>query len=68
MTDPTLLQLNLRRNATELEEAIKGLNNWEDEIKQRDELLRKQKPILKKVSGVVGEGSRLIDYDRNYLP
>lgn len=47
--DPALLQLNLRRNATELEEAIKGLNNWEDEIKQRDELLQKQRPILKEV-------------------
>ena len=49
MADPTLLQLNLRRNAQELEEAVASLNNWEDEIKQRDELLRKQKPILKKV-------------------
>ena len=46
--DPTLLQMQLRRNNEDMAEMLQGLSNWEEEIKKRDELLKKQKPILKK--------------------
>ena len=48
--DPNLLQLNVRRNAEDLQDYLRDLNSWEEEIKHKDKLLTEQKPILKKVS------------------
>ena len=49
MADPALLQLQMRRNAEDLQDYLRDLGNWEDDIKKKDAMLRKQKPILKKV-------------------
>ena len=43
------LQQQLRHNANEVQEFVKELGEWEDEIKQKDESLKKNKPILKQV-------------------
>lgn len=51
--DPNLIQLNLRRNTEDLQDYLRDLNNWEEEIKHKDKLLTEQKPILKKVSYVI---------------
>lgn len=48
-SNPALLQMQLRRNNDDMQEMLKGLDSWEDDIKKRDDLLKKQKPILKKV-------------------
>ena len=50
MADPAHLQLQIRRNTEDIQEVLKDLDDWEHEMKQRDELLKKQKPILKKVT------------------
>ena len=50
MADPAHLQFQIRRNTEDIQEALKELDDWEHEMKQRDELLKKQKPILKKVT------------------
>ena len=47
--DPTLLQMQLKRNNEDMKDMLQSLSSWEEEIKKRDELLQKQKPILKKV-------------------
>ena len=39
----------LKRNAEDMQGYLKGLDSWEDDMKKRDQLLKKQKPILKKV-------------------
>lgn len=49
MADPALLQLQMRRNAEDLQDYLRDLGNWEDDIKKKDAMLHKQKPILKKV-------------------
>ncbi|XP_011403927.2 PREDICTED: RNA polymerase II-associated protein 3-like isoform X2 [Amphimedon queenslandica] len=46
--DPTLLQMQLKRNNEDMRDMLQSLDSWEEEIKKRDELLKKQKPILKK--------------------
>ena len=48
--DPGLFQLQMKQNSEDLQDYVKGLDNWEENMKKRDKLLRKQKPILKKVS------------------
>lgn len=47
--DPGLLQMQLKRNNEDMRDMLQSLDSWEEEIKKRDELLKKQKPILKKV-------------------
>jgi hypothetical protein len=44
-----LMQMQLRHNADELQSYVKGLQSWEDQIKEKDKNLSKQKPILKEV-------------------
>lgn len=44
------LQQQLKHNANEAQEFVKELGEWEDEIRQKDESLKKHKPILKQVS------------------
>ena len=61
-SDPALLQLQLRRNAEEMQEYMKGLENWEEEIKQRDTMLKKQKPILKKVCYILLINMHTVDH------
>ena len=48
----SLMQLQIKNNAADLEDFMKGLESWEDEIKEKDRNLSNQKPILKEV-GVV---------------
>ena len=48
-SDPSAIQLQLRRNAEELKDYLQDLGQWEDEIKKKEEYIIKQKPILKKV-------------------
>lgn len=48
-SDPALIPLQIRRNNEDMQEMLKSLNSWENEMKKRDDLLKKQKPILKKV-------------------
>ena len=45
--DPTSFQLQMKQNSEDLQAYIKGLDNCESDMKKRDELLKKQKPILK---------------------
>ena len=47
--DPGLMQVHLKQNAEEMQEYLRGLDNWEEDMKKRDELMKKQKPVLKKV-------------------
>lgn len=43
------MQMQLRNNADELQDYLKDLESWEEDIKERDKKLTKQKPILKEV-------------------
>ena len=43
------MQTQLRHNSLELQEYLRGLESWEEEVKARDESLRRHKPILKEV-------------------
>jgi 1,4-dihydroxy-2-naphthoate octaprenyltransferase len=45
----TAMQMQIRQNAADLEDFMKGLDSWEEEIKEKDKSLTKQKPILKEV-------------------
>ena len=47
--DPGFMQMQLRNNAADLESYLKDLQSWENEIKEKDKNLSKQKPILKEV-------------------
>ena len=44
-----LMQMQLRHNAEDLQGYLKDLQSWEEEIKEKDRNLSKQKPILKEV-------------------
>ncbi len=44
-----LMQVQVRRNAEDLQSYMKGLESWEEDIKKKDESLSRQKPILKEV-------------------
>lgn len=44
-----MMQMQLRHNADDLQSYLKDLQSWEDEIKEKDRNLSKQKPILKEV-------------------
>lgn len=44
-----MMQMQLRHNANELQSYLKDLQSWEDEIKEKDKNLSKQKPTLKEV-------------------
>ena len=45
-----LMQVHLRRNNEELQDYLKGLDSWEEEMKEKDQGLVKKKSILKEVS------------------
>jgi len=47
-----MLQLQLRHNTEELQDYLKGLESWEEEMKAKDRGLSKNKPILKEVRRV----------------
>ena len=49
MADALELQLNIRQNAEELQDILKDLNNWEDEMKAKDNELRNSKIVNKQV-------------------
>ena len=50
MADATLnLQMKVRQNAEELQDILKDLNSWEDEMKTKDKELRNSKVINKQV-------------------
>lgn len=46
----TMLQLQIKHNSEDLQDYMKGLESWEDEIKEKDRSLTRQKPILKEVT------------------
>lgn len=48
-----LMQMQLRHNADELQSYLKDLQSWEEEIKEKDKSLSKQKPILKEVRQII---------------
>ena len=48
-----LMQMQLRHNADELQSYLKDLQSWEEEIKEKDKNLSKQKPILKEVRQIL---------------
>lgn len=48
----SMLQLQLRHNTEELQDYLKGLESWEEEMKAKDRGLSKNKPILKEVRRV----------------
>ena len=49
--DPAgLMQIHLRQNNDELLDYLKGLDSWEEEMKEKDEKLTKNKSILKEVT------------------
>ena len=43
------VQMSIRQNAEELQDMLKELNSWQDEMKIKDEDLRNSKTITKKV-------------------
>lgn len=45
----TLMQMQIKNNAEDLSDYLKGLECWEEEIKEKDSSLTRQKPILKEV-------------------
>ena len=45
----TLMQMQIRRNAEDLQSYLKDLDSWENDIKQKDQGLTRHKPILKEV-------------------
>ena len=47
------MQTQLRNNNDELLDYLKGLESWEDEIRERDENLSKNKSILKEVCPLI---------------
>lgn len=50
MDPPGQMQMQLRQNNEELLDYLKGLDSWEDEIKEKDQKLTKNKSILKEVT------------------
>ena len=49
MESAALFQRTIKENSDDLHAFLEDIKSWEDEIKKKDELLSKQKPILKKV-------------------
>ena len=49
MADALKVQLNIRQNAEELQDLLKDLDSWQDEMKVKDEELRHAKIITKQV-------------------
>ena len=49
MADALKVQMNIRQNAEDLQDMLKDLNSWQDEMKVKDEELRNSKIISKKV-------------------
>jgi len=49
MADALKVQLNIRQNAEELQDLLKDLDSWQDEVKVKDEELRHSKIITKQV-------------------
>ena len=49
MDSAALFQRTVKENTDDLHAFLEDIKSWEDEIKKKDELLSKQKPILKKV-------------------
>lgn len=43
------VQMSIRQNAEELQDMLKELNSWQNEMKIKDEDLRNSKTITKKV-------------------
>jgi len=52
MDNAALFQRTIKENNDDLQDFLDGMKSWEDEIKKKDELLSKQKPILKKARRV----------------
>ena len=46
---PAGLQMQLRQNNEELTDYLKGLDDWEEEMKEKDQSLSRNKSILKEV-------------------
>ena len=46
---PAGLQMQLRQNNEELTDYLKGLDDWEEEMKEKDQSLSKNKSILREV-------------------
>ena len=53
MDNGALFQRTIKENNDDLQDFLEGMKSWEDEIKKKDELLNKQKPILKKARGQI---------------
>ena len=51
------MQMQLRHNAGDLQDFLRDLETWEGEIKEKDDSLKKQKPILKEVISVLNLSS-----------
>ena len=49
MADALKVQLNIRQNAEELQDLLKDLDSWQDEMKAKDDELRHSKIITKQV-------------------
>lgn len=47
------MQVHLRQNNDELQDYLKGLDSWEEEMKEKDQKLMKNKSILKEVTIII---------------
>lgn len=47
------MQMQIKHNAEDLQNFMNGLESWEEDIKEKDLNLSRQKPILKEVGGSV---------------
>ncbi len=61
------MQMQLRHNAEDLQSYLRELDSWEEEMRRKDESLRKEKPILKEVLSL-GPGYLHIIASMQYRP
>ncbi len=52
-----MLQMQVKHNAADLEDYMKGLDDWEKDIKIKDSTLEAHKPILKEVNVIINDGN-----------
>ena len=45
-----LMQMQIRNNASDLQDYLKGLEDWEADVKEKDAALSSHKSILKEVT------------------
>ncbi len=58
----SLMQMQIKNNASDLQDYLKNLQSWETDIKEKDVALSGHKSILKEVGGAVSKYSKEVPY------